>query len=374
MMKYIKGLLLMILCLGILTGCAANDNSQNNNQQKDPENISDTKETEDRTQEDGSNGDSKESGEDLQKEDPETIKATEPIRIASLKGPTSIGLVKVMEDASKNASANSYDFSIMGTADEISTGLVQGDIDLAAIPANLASVLYNKTEGQIILGAINTLSVLYIVETGDAIQTVEDLRGKTIYSTGFGTTPQYTLNYLLSSYGIDPEKDVTIEYKSEATEVASILSEAEDAIAMLPQPFVTSVMMNNEKVRIALDVAKEWDAINIDSSIVTGVLVVRKDFLENHKEAFNAFLLEYAASTEFVNKNISEAAALVEKFDIFKAAIAEKAIPYCKIAFIQGEEMKNKVAGYLGTLYEQNPKAVGGNLPGDDFYYIEKAE
>ena len=138
MMKYIKGLLLMILCLGILTGCAANDNSQNNNQQKDPENISDTKETEDRTQEDGSNGDSKESGEDLQKEDPETLEATEPIRIASLKGPTSIGLVKVMEDASKNASANSYDFSIMGTADEISTGLVQGDIDLAAIPANLA--------------------------------------------------------------------------------------------------------------------------------------------------------------------------------------------------------------------------------------------
>jgi NitT/TauT family transport system substrate-binding protein len=214
--------------------------------------------------------------------------------------------------------------------------------------------------------------VLYIVETGESITKVEDLKGKTIYSTGLGTTPQFTLNYLLTSHGIDPEKDVTIEYKTEATEVAAILSKADDAIAMLPQPYVTTVMMNNDKVKIALDVAKEWEAISKDgSSVVTGVVVVRSEFLENNKEAVDAFLAEYATSATYVNTNVEEASALVEKFDIFKAAVIRKAMPFCNITFLQGEEMKTKVNGYLTVLYNQNPQAVGGTLPADDFYYMQ---
>lgn len=293
------------------------------------------------------------------------------IRIAALKGPTAIGMVKIMEDASAGDAANDYTFTIAGTADEISAGLIKGEFDVAAVPCNLASVLYNKTEGQVLLAGINTLGVLYIVETGDSIQSVEDLRGKTIYSTGLGTTPQYTLNYILNSYGIDPEQDVTIEYKTEATEVAAVLSEASDAVAMLPQPYVTTVIMNNDKVRIALDVAEEWDAVSDDqSAVVTGVVVVRKEFLEGNPEAFNTFLEEYKGSTEYVNDNIKDAAALVEKFDIFKAAIAEKAIPDCNITFINGSEMKEKVSGYLTNLFEQNPKSIGGKIPAEDFYYI----
>jgi NitT/TauT family transport system substrate-binding protein len=293
------------------------------------------------------------------------------LRVAALKGPTAIGMVKVMEDASAGTSANEYNFTIAGTADEISAGLVKGELDIAAVPCNLASVLYNKTKGQIKLAGINTLGVLYIVETGDSIQSVEDLKGKTIYSTGLGTTPQYTLNYLLTSYGIDPEKDVTIEYKTEATEVAAILSETKDAVAMLPQPYVTTVLMNNDKVRVALDIAKEWEVASEDgSSVVTGVVVVRSDFLEKNKEAFDAFLEEYAASTAFVNENVEEASALVEKFDIFKAAVIKKAMPYCNITLLQGEEMKTKVSGYLKVLYNQNPQSVGGTLPADDFYYM----
>lgn len=293
------------------------------------------------------------------------------LRVAALKGPTAIGMVKVMEDASAGTSANDYNFTIAGTADEISAGLVKGELDIAAVPCNLASVLYNKTKGQIKLAGINTLGVLYIVETGDSIQSVEDLKGKTIYSTGLGTTPQYTLNYLLTSYGIDPEKDVTIEYKTEATEVAAILSQTKDAVAMLPQPYVTTVLMNNDKVRVALDIAKEWEAVSEDgSSVVTGVVVVRSDFLEKHKEAFDVFLEEYAASTAFVNENVEEASALVEKFDIFKAAVIKKAMPYCNITLLQGEEMKTKVSGYLNVLYNQNPQSVGGTLPAEDFYYM----
>lgn len=292
------------------------------------------------------------------------------IKIAALKGPTAIGMVKIMDDAAAGNTPDNYTFTVAGTADEISAGLVKGDFDVAAVPCNLASVLYNKTEGKIKLAGINTLGVLYIVETGYTINTVEDLKGKTIYSTGLGTTPQYTLNYLLRAHGIDPEKDVTIEYKTEATEVAAVLSSTDNAIAMLPQPYVTTVLMNNDKLRIALDVEKEWEAISADSSVVTGVLVVKSDFLEANKEAFDAFLEEYAASVEYVNGQADDAAALVEKYDIFKAGPMKKAIPLCNIVLIRGTEMKDKVSAYLQVLYDQKPESVGGKLPAEDFYYI----
>jgi NitT/TauT family transport system substrate-binding protein len=293
------------------------------------------------------------------------------INIAALKGPTAIGMVKQMEDAAQALTTNNYQYTIAGTADEITTGLVKGDIDIAAVPCNLAAVLYNKTEGKVKLAGINTLGVLYVIETGDTIHSVSDLKGKTIYSTGIGTTPQYTLNYILNANGLDPEKDVTIVYKTEPTEVAAMLAEADNAIAMLPQPYVTSVMMTNDKVRIALDVAKEWEAVSTDnSSVVTGVVVVRSDFLEKNKAAFDAFMTEYQTSTDYVNANVEEAAGLLEKFDIFKAAVAKNAIPYCNITMLQGEDMKTKVNGYLDALYQQNPKAVGGKLPAEDFYYI----
>lgn len=292
------------------------------------------------------------------------------INIASLKGPTSMGLVKVMENAKNGESANNYNFTIAGAADEITAGIIKGDYDIAAIPANLASVLYNKSEGGLVVAGINTLGVLYIVETGEQIESVADLKGKTIYSTGKGTTPEYTLNYLLTSNGIDPQKDVTIEYKSEATEVAAILSEAEDAIAMLPQPYVTTVLLNNEKVHIALDVAKEWENASTNgSTVTTGVVVINKEFLKNHKEEVDLFLDEYEDSATYVNEHVEEASALIEKFDIFKAAVAKLAIPECNITLIQGEDMQTKLSGYLEVLNNQNPNSIGGNLPGEDFYY-----
>ncbi len=291
------------------------------------------------------------------------------IAIAALKGPTAIGMVQVMDQAEADSTANHYQFTLAGTADEITPKLVSGELAMAAVPCNLASVLYNNSEGKVRLAAINTLGVLYIVETGETIQSVEDLKGKTIYSTGKGTTPEYTLNQLLSLAGLDPAKDVTIEYKSEATEVAAVLSEAEDAIAMLPQPYATTVMMNNDKVRIALDVTKEWEARNEDSTVVTGVLVVNTAFAEEHPEAVEAFLEEYQASVDFVNANVEEAAALVEKFNIFKAAVAAKAIPYCNITLITGEDMKQKASAYLEVLFGQNPKSVGGKLPEEEFYF-----
>ena len=291
------------------------------------------------------------------------------VNIAAMKGPTALGMLKIMEDAEAGNTANNYTFTIAGAADEITASVIKGDIPIAAVPCNLASVLYNKSQGGITMLGINTLGVLYIVETGDPVQSVADLKGKTIYSTGKGTTLEYTLNWLLKSAGIDPEKDVTIEFKSEATEVAAMLSQTENAVAMLPQPYVTTVLNNNEKARIALDITKEWEALNEGSTVVTGVVVANTKFLNENPDVVNAFMEEYVVSAAYTVENVEEAAALSEKFDIFKAAIAKKAIPYCNIVMIEGEEMKTKATAYLQVLFEQNPAAVGGAMPEDNFFY-----
>ena len=291
------------------------------------------------------------------------------IRLAGMTGPTSIGLVKLLYDNDKDAAANDYDFTMVGTPDEITAGIINGSFDIAAVPCNLASVLYNNTDGKIKLLGINTLSVLYIVETGNDINTAADLRGKTIYTTGKGATPEMTLNFLLLQNGIDPASDVTIEFRSEAAEVAALLAEG-DGIAMLPQPFVTTALNKNERLRVALDVSAEWDKISGGSSaVVTGVTIVRAEFLENNKAAVDAFWEEYTASAAFVNQNIDEAAELVGALGIVPAAVAKQAIPHCNIAAVGGDEMETLVGGYLTVLFEQNPKAVGGKLPDAGFYY-----
>lgn len=291
------------------------------------------------------------------------------IRIGGLKGPTSIGMVKLMEDNETNSTANDYDFTVAGSADELTPLLIRGELDMAAIPANLASVLYNRTEGAIQILAVNTLGVLYIVETGDSVQSLADLKGKTIYATGKGSTPEYTLLYLLEKAGLDPEKDVTVEFKSEPTEVVALLKAQPEAVAMLPQPYVTAAQAQVEGLRIAVDLNEAWEAAETGSKLLTGTIVVRREFAEANPEAIEAFVTEYRASTEFANENVSEAAQLVEKYGIATAAIAEKAIPYCNITCMEGAEMKAAMQVYLGVLYEKNPDSVGGALPDDAFYY-----
>ena len=241
------------------------------------------------------------------------------------------------------------------------------------MPANLASVLYNNTDGGVQALAINTLGVLYIVENGDSVQSAQDLRGKTIYASGKGTTPEYALNYILNQNGIDPVSDVTIEWKSEQAECLSAIQNDANAIAMLPQPFVTTAQAQNPDLRVALDLTAEWDKLQADSdapsSLVTGVVVARTDFVEEHPETVAAFMKHYQESVDYVNDNVSDAAKLVGNYEIVTAEVAEKAIPECNIVFISGDEMKEKLSGYLTVLFDQNAESVGGALPDDAFYY-----
>lgn len=292
------------------------------------------------------------------------------MRIAGLQGPTTMGMVKLMKDQ-ESMESPLYDVTMYGAADEIVPLLTKGELDAAAIPANLAATLYQKTEGKIQVAAVNTLGVLYVVTTGDDVASVADLAGKAIYSTGKGTTPEYVLNYILTENGIDPAKDVTIEYKSEATEVLSTLQSAgEGAVAVLPQPYVTAAQAQVEGLNAALDLTEEWNKIDPDSQLITGVLAVRSDYAEQHPEELEAFLTDYRSSIEWVTANTADAAQLVAEYGIVaKAPLAEKALPACNITYMDGADMKQALSGYLDVLYQQDAASVGGALPGDDFYY-----
>ena len=287
------------------------------------------------------------------------------LRIAGLKGPTTMGLVNLMSEEV----ASNYNFTMYGAADEIVPLLVKGDLDAAAVPANLAATLYNKTNGAVEVACINTLGVLYIVENGETVNSVGDLKGQTIVTTGKGATPEYVLRYVLTENGVDPDSDVTVEYCSEATEALSKVQAGEATIAMLPQPFVTSAMSQVEGLRVALDMNEEWQKV-AGSKLVTGVLVVRKDAVENDPEAFAAFMDGYAASVEAANSDLEGTAALCEQYGVVaKAALAQKALPQCNIVFETGDEMKTDLETYFKVLYAADPASVGGALPADDFYY-----
>ncbi len=299
-----------------------------------------------------------------------TLAESVTVHVTALKGPTAMGMVDFMDKSEKGEiTDNTYQFEIVSAVDEVTPKLVQGKTDIAAVPANLASVLYNNTNADVQVLAINTLGVIYIVESGDTISDISDLKGKTIYASGKGATPEYALNYILTQNNIDPETEVTIEWKSEHAECLSALMANENAIAMLPQPFVTTAQTKSEKIRVALDLTEEWEKLGVDSALLTGVVVARKEFVEQNPAAVQAFLEHYEISVNNVNKNIKDAATLIEKYDIVPAPVAVKAVPNCNIVFITGEEMKQKLSGYLKVLSEQNPKAIGGMLPADDFYY-----
>ena len=299
-----------------------------------------------------------------------TAASGEAMRIAGLQGPTTMGMVKLMKDQ-ESMESPLYSVTMYGAADEIVPLLTKGELDAAAIPANLAATLYQKTEGKIQVAAVNTLGVLYVVTTGDEVASVADLAGKTIYSTGKGTTPEYVLNYILTENGIDPAKDVTIEYKSEATEVLAMLQSAgEGAVAVLPQPYVTAAQAQVEGLTVALDLTEEWNKIDPDSQLITGVLAVRSDYAQQHPEELEVFLADYRSSIEWVTANTADAAQLVAEYGIVaKAPLAEKALPACNITYMDGADMKQALSGYLDVLYQQDAASVGGALPGDDFYY-----
>lgn len=293
----------------------------------------------------------------------------ENIRLIGLAGPTSMGMAYLLEQNEQGKSLNSYEFTLANAPDEVVAKISTGEADIAAVPANLASVLYNKTEGKVKIVDINTLGVLYIVELGESISSIEDLKGKTILSSGKDASPEFVLNHLLRQNNIDPEKSLSVEFKSEHNEIVAALSNGMATIALLPQPFVTAAQSKMEGLRIGLDINELWNSTN-DTALTTGVTIVSKKLYDENPQAVQNFIADHKASVEYVNANVDEASQIIEKFNIFKAPIAKKALPYCNIVCVDGNEMQKTMEAYLAVLYSANPKSVGGKLPAEDFYAI----
>ncbi len=297
------------------------------------------------------------------------------VKVGALKGATTLGLLPLEDKAANGEAGENYEFSMMTAADELLPMMIKGELDIALLPSNVASILYQKTNGGVTVIDINTLGVLYMVSGDSSITGVEDLAGKIIYLTGKGTTPDYVLHYILRGNGMDADSDCTLEYKSEATEVAALLAENPDAIGLLPQPFVTAACAQNDALSVILDMNAEWEKLQGEdgSRLVTGVTVVRNEFLQEHENAVATFMEEHQASAQSMNSDVENGAKLAAASEIIaKEPIALKAIPKCNITYIDGADMKQALSGYLEVLYEQNPESIGGALPGDDFYYISQ--
>lgn len=290
-----------------------------------------------------------------------------------LSGPTGIGAANLKDKADKGETEGKYNITVVAQPTEVVAKISKGEADIAAIATNLASNIYNKTNGKVTVIAVNTLGVLNVVAPkGVEIKSLEDLKGKKIYTTGQGSNPEYIINHLFEKNNIDKEKDLTIEFKAEGTELLSVWATDPEAVIIAPQPVATALTIQHQGSQIAIDLTDEWEKVNENSALMMGCVIVRNEFLKNNKATVEKFLEEYKASIEAANNEIDSTAALCETYGIVaKAAIAKKAIPNCNLCFIDGAEMKTKLSGYLKVLFEADKTAVGGKLPADDFYYAK---
>lgn len=293
------------------------------------------------------------------------------INLYVLSGPTGIGAMNLWAASDAGETKNTYHITMPGANDEVVAALSKGDADIAAVATNLAATLYNKTDGGVTVLAVNTLGVLSLLSNGQEAATVSDLKGKTIYAPGQGANPEYILRYVLSGNGLDPDKDVTLRFVGEGSELLTVWQSDPEAVILAPQPVATSILMQNENAKTLFDMTEEWDKIaGGDSTLMMGCVIVRNEFLQANPGAVELFLQEYAASIEKAQSDVEGTAALCQQYGLIpKAALAQKAIPSCGLTFVTGAEMKTGLSGYLQVMFDANPKSVGGALPGDNFYY-----
>lgn len=280
-------------------------------------------------------------------------------KIFAISGPTGVGMVNLMED---------YDITLSSAPEEVVGKVANKEADIAAVPTNVASTLYKKLNGELKVLCVNTLGVLYIMDKDGSIKSFADLEGKTIYTMGEGSNPQYTLEYLLKKNNVN----ATLKFAATNDELVAKMAKGEAEIAMVPQPVATTAAAKTG-FKIALDVTAEWDKVSEDSQLMMGCIVVRNEYLEANPKTVEQFLADYKASIEKVNTDVPAAAALCEQYKIIPAAaVAEKAIPKCNIVYLDGAEMKSGLEGYLKVLFDANPASIGGALPAADFYYNAK--
>lgn len=295
------------------------------------------------------------------------------VNVYVLSGPTGIGAMNLWAQADAGETFDRYHFTMPGANDEVVAAISNGTADIACVATNLAATLYNKTDAGVICLAVNTLGVLHLLTNGEALDSIANLAGKTIYLPGQGANPEYILRYVLNGNGLDPDSDVTLSFVGEGSELMTVWQNEPTAVILAPQPVATSILMQYENAAEAFDMTEEWDKVSGgDSTLMMGCVIVRKEFCAQYPQTVKDFMEAYAASIALAQTDVTGTAALCERYGLIpKAALAEKAIPHCGLAYVDGDEMKAQLSGYLQVMFDADPKSVGGKLPGDDFYYVK---
>lgn len=309
-----------------------------------------------------------------------SLEQDEKVRVGMLKGATGLGAAYMMDNnpvmmncmEGGSPWGPKYEFTLMAEPTEAVAALTKGEVDIAALPTNVAATLYHKLDGGIQLLALNTYGVLYILERGESVKSLGDLSGKTVHAFGQGANPEFVLNYLLAQNGLE---DVTVQWHASTDEVSTLLASGEIDCAMLPVPAATAAVIQGEGVRMAIDLTREWKDAGADGVLTMGCVVARREFVEHSPEAVEQFLTDYEASITFMSDpdNLDQAAVLAETYGIIpKAAMAKKALPDANLCFVTGDDMMTGIQGYYQVLYKADPASIGGSIPDEAFYYLPK--
>ena len=292
------------------------------------------------------------------------------VNMSVFMGPSALGALDLMARSDQNETINSYNFQILGTPDQVPPLIMQGAVDIAAVPSNMASILYNNTGGEVVVLAASTLGLLHIIDTTDTINSIADLAGQTVFLTGYGATPHFVANHILAQNGLEVGVDVFLDFRAEPPEIAALMNQGVAEIAIVPEPFATTLANQIDNARHALDLTHEWNLIEGESSLIMTAIIARREFAENNPQAIEIFLQEYAESVEFLSQNLTQAAELAVYYGIIpNEAIATQAIPRTNQVFITGTDLRTQLLGYLEVLYNELPAFIGGNLPSDNFFY-----
>ncbi len=289
--------------------------------------------------------------------------------VACLKGPTGLGMAKLMKDNEGKKTANNYKFTVATSPDEISGKIVTGEINIASVPTNLAAKLYNKTNGKVKMLAVNTLGVLSIIENGNSIKTAADLKGKTIYATGEGSNPEYILKEILKDNKFQVGKDVNITFVASNDELTAAIVSGKAQVAMVSEPVASVVLSKKGSLRRALSLNDEWEKKE-KGKLMMGCVVALDSFINTNKSAVDKFLEEYKKSIDFAINSTDEAAKYCAEFQIVPSEeIAKASIPNSNLTFIKGNEIQKSIENYFNVLTEFDQNSLGGKLPQKDFYY-----
>lgn len=358
MKKYFSILFVFVFLITGITGCNNNDAiTTEESEIVEVETQEETEEVVDISTEDSED----------ENQETDTVAETSEISIGVMTGPTGVGAINMIADSINEESELNITETISGTPDVIVSGIGSGDLDFAVVPANLASILFNNTEGKIKALATNNMGVVYILDTNGEINSFEDLKGKTIVAAGKGTTPEFVFRKVATENGIDPDNDLTLDFKSEAAEVAQSLISGQAEIGLLPEPMVTNVLMKNENARIAIDLNEEWQNVT-DSELITSVLIGRVDAMENIDT--EKFLDEFEASINEATQNPEDTAKYAAEYEIASEELILNSIDNLNLKYMEKEELKTNLESYFNVLFELNPSSIGGSLPGEEFYYM----